>query len=160
MEAGYAAVTGTSSCPDELIEGVGQFTALPYTLTGKVHACDYAMSDPRVSGTGTLDINIETWDPALTTRPGTNMVLWGGQTIEGPEGTWSGRHYGFYDEQGVVHDVSVLAGNGAYEGWTFVFSTTVPSGTTGDVIGVIHHSSPPPGYPVEPFPAPSASASR
>jgi hypothetical protein len=30
------------------------------------------------------------------------MVVWGGRTIEGPEGTWSGRHYGLDDDTGMV----------------------------------------------------------
>jgi hypothetical protein len=149
----YAAVTGANDCSTSRTEGTESPESPPYGLTGQVQDCTYVLSDPRVSGPGTVEINVETWDPTVVTAYGTNMLLWGGQTIQGPEGTWSGRHYGFYDADGIVQDMSILAGSGAYDGWTFVFTTTVePGNLIGKIAGVIHHSPPPPGFPVEPMP--------
>jgi hypothetical protein len=158
-EADYAAVTATSDCGVTIEEGTPQMGSLPYGVTGLVLSCNDVASDPRVSGQGTVTLNIETWDPAVKTGPGTNMVLWGDVLINGPDGSWSGRQYGIYDSGGTVHVFAVLAGSGAYEGWSYATSGTVP-GPTGNTrsesVGVIYHGPPPPGWSVEPFPGTSA----
>jgi hypothetical protein len=159
-EAGFAAVTATSDCSETIEDGTPQMETLPFGVTGLVLGCDNIASDPRVSGQGTMSLNIETWDPVVRTGPGTNMVLWGDVSITGPDGSWSGRQYGIYDSEGTVHVFGVLAGSGGYEGWSYATSGTVPGptgNTTSESVGLIYHSPPPPGYPVEPLPAAPAS---
>jgi hypothetical protein len=153
VQAEWAAVTGTSSCGDVTSEGTSQFITPPYTLTGMVMACTKFASDRRVDGLATYVFNVETWDPDLQA----NAVAWGDEEIKGPEGTWTGCFYGVYDDDGVLHLVHILAGSGAYEGWTYAYSSTVPADVpTATTIGVVHHSAPPPGLPVGPLPSPAS----
>jgi hypothetical protein len=106
-----------------------------------------------VTGTSTVDLSIEGWDPAL----GYNAVSWTSVTLHGPDGTWTGHGYGIYDNLGVAHVVTFLAGSGAYQGLVYAYSATIPAGSAHmDIIGLIQPGSPPPGFPVEP----SASATQ
>ena len=149
--AKWAAVTGTMDCNNLIKAGALQWTTPPYTLTGQVLACTATASDPRVSGTGNANLNIEGWDPTQ----GYNAVAWVYQEIKGPDGTWAGRAYAIYDKDGIVHGFSIFAGSGAYKGLIYAFSTAIPAGTASlDTIGVIQPGAPPPGFPVAPFPAP------
>jgi hypothetical protein len=84
----------------------------PYTLTGQELGCTAIASDPRVTGSGSLALSVEGWDPALPTL-GNNAVAWGYQEIQGPDGTWAGRTYGLYDNDGVLHSFGVMVGSGA-----------------------------------------------
>jgi hypothetical protein len=146
-EAEWAAVTGSSAC------GLGtpgvETDGPPYSLTNQIMRCTDSSTDPRVSGPSTVVINVEGWD----TREGNNAVAWFDYTIEGPEGDWVGHTYGLYDDEGLLHLVGVLAGNGAYEGLTFTVAGTVPAGrSTLTYDGLIQPGSPPPGFPVAPLP--------
>jgi hypothetical protein len=153
VQTEWAAVTGTSTCGDVTTPGREQFATPPYTLSGQVMACTKTASDPRVSGAATTVLNVETWDPDLPA----NAVAWGDEEIQGSEGTWTGRFYGIYDDDGVLHLVHILAGSGAYEGWTYAYSSTVPAGSlAATTVGVIQHSVPPPGFPVGPLPSPAS----
>jgi hypothetical protein len=156
-QAGYATVTGTSDCHDVTTPGVQQFTAPPYTLTGQIMACTKTASDPRVSGPATTVLNISSWDPAVVAT----ATAWGDEEIRGPEGTWTGRFYGIYDGKGVLHLVHVTAGSGAYVGWTYTYSSTVPAGPLiATTTGLLYDGPPPPGFPVEPLALPSPSTTQ
>ena len=67
--------------------------------------------------------------------------------IEGPEGNWTGHHYLFADSGGTgqVDAVLMLAGEGAYEGWSYVAFGSDPGGH-GDheLTGVLFQGSLPP----------------
>jgi hypothetical protein len=147
-QAGYAAVTGTSDCHDVTTPGTQQFATPPYTLTHQVMACTKTASDPRVSGPATTVRNISSWDPAVVAT----ATAWGDEDIRGPEGTWTGRFYGIYDREGVLHLVHVTTGSGAYEGWTYAYSSTVPAGSlTATTTSLVYDGPPPPGFPVGPL---------
>lgn len=146
-----AAVTGSINCGTVTTAGTEQTATPPYTLSNQVNACAAVASDPRVSGPGTLVLNVEGWDP----RTGYNDVAWMYQEITGPDGTWAGRTYGLYDKDGVLHNFGVMVGTGAYEGLVYVVYGTVPaSGATATTVGVIQPGTPPPDFPVTPFPSP------
>jgi hypothetical protein len=131
-------------------EGTLQETTFPYTLTDQELACTTSESDPRVTGTGTFNLNFESWYPN-----GDYGVAWAYHEIKGPDGTWAGRTYGLYDQDGVFHNYSVLVGSGAYKGLIYAVVGTVPAGgTKAETVGWIQAGTPPPGFPVTPFPAP------
>jgi hypothetical protein len=156
-QAEYAAVTGTSDCHDVTTPGEQQFAAPPYTLTDQVMACTKTASDPRVSGRATTVLNISSWDPAVVAT----ATAWGDEEITGPDGTWTGRFYGIYDREGVLHLVHATVGSGAYKGWTYTYSSTVPAGSlTATTTGLLYHGPPPPGVPVEPLALPSPTTTQ
>jgi hypothetical protein len=103
-------------------------------------ACTYSASDPRVAGPGghrlVASVPVQAGD-AFT------MYLtdaW----IEGPEGDWTGHHYLFVSV-GHVDAVLMLAGDGAYEGWSYVAFGSDPEGDTNqDFTGVIYQGPLPP----------------
>ncbi len=146
-----AAVTGITDCGTVTKDGVEQTDTAPYTLTGRILACTVLASDPRVSGPGSLVLNVAGWDPTLFTA-GTNGVTWSYQEIKGPDGTWTGRNYGLYDKDGILHNYGVFVGSGAYKGLIYICYGTVPANTyTATTVGVIQPGDPPPGFPVTPF---------
>ena len=155
-EGESTAVTGTSDCHLRK-GGISQISTPPYSLTGHVLTCIETASDPRVTGTSTVAINVEGWDENLQRDVPVSAVTWNDFTLQGPEGTWSGHGYGFYDADGIVHVVHISSGSGAYEGLTYTTSSTAPAGTAElDFIGLIQTGSPPPGFPVAPFPEPAS----
>ncbi len=149
-----AAVTGTIDCSRVMTPGVDQRTVAPFRLSGQVNDCIAIASDPRVTGSGSLVLNVEGWDPALPTQ-GTNGVLWSYEEIQGPDGTWAGRTYGLYDKDGLLHNYGVLAGDGAYKGLIYVVYGIVPASSgRATIVGVIQPGTPPPGFLVTPFSTP------
>ena len=80
-------------------------------------------------------------------------------TLSGPEGTWAGRSWLVFDwpwieapagvagiKASLAYITTVLSGDGAYEGWTYVTTgTTSTSGPGPDLAGVLHEGPPPPG---------------
>ena len=130
--------------------GTLQETTFPYTMTDEELACTASASDPRVTGTGTFNLNFEAWYPW-----GDYGVTWAYEEIKGPDGTWAGRCYGIYDQDGVFHNYAILVGSGTYKGLIYAVVGTVPTNsTTADTVGWIQPGTPPPGFPVTPFPAP------
>lgn len=152
-QAGYVAVTGTSDCVLGTA-GPMQLASPPYTLTNQVLKCDEVASDPRVTGQSTVAINIESWDRGgMVAGVPANAVSWSDSVLQGPEGTWSGHQYGFYDKDGVLHLVGIASGSGAYEGLVYVSSATAPRGEAHlDLVGLIQPGSAPPGFPEAPSP--------
>jgi len=148
----WTAVTGTSSCGLGQA-GVSQMDTPPYSLTNQILRCFDAGTDPRVSGLSTVVLNLSGWDEGLLRQDPANSVSWLDYTIQGPDGAWAGHGYGLYDDAGVFHGVSILAGSGAYAGLTFTLAGTVPAGSsTSAYSGLIQPGSLPPGFPVMPFP--------
>ncbi len=150
-------VTGTSVCTLET-SGTFQLVTAPYSLTGHVLRCTDTASDPRVAGTSTVILNIESWERygMLSGQP-VDAVSWTDFTLVGPDGTWNGHGYGFYDTDGLVHGMSIATGNGAYEGLTYTQSFSVPVGNANpEGIGLIQTGSAPPGFPTAPFSLPAS----
>jgi len=147
-----AAVVGSMDCNPVVKAGAESSPGVkPHTLTHQILRCTVTTNDPRVNGSGNLDLNIEGWDPIL----GYNAVDWAYQKIKGPAGSWAGRIYGVHDKAGFMRAVGVLVGSGAYKGLVFVNSGTVPVDTANvDIIGVIQPGTPPPGFPVTPLATP------
>jgi len=118
--------------------------ACAWTMTGGVQTgtCTYAASDPRVTGEVTLTM------AGAVGAPGGDAPL---QTfdavLKGPEGAWTGRYWVVLDfPANVAYAMSVLTGDGAYEGWTYVAAAQdkVPDGNS-DNVGVLYQGPPPPG---------------
>jgi hypothetical protein len=107
-------------------------------------ACTYTASDPRVTGTLTLTGRSEVTVPGTYT-PG---LEWLTVTLQGPDGTWTGHYYVFHDTAGTAHVLGVFAGDGSYEGWTYVDSVTVPG--SGDIVGVLYPGPLPPPFELMP----------
>jgi hypothetical protein len=147
-----AAVVGSMDCNPVVKAGAESSPGVkPHTLTHQIFRCTVTTNDPRVNGSGNLDLNIEGWDPIL----GYNAVDWAYQEIKGPAGSWAGRIYGVHDKEGFMRALGVLVGSGAYKGLVFVNSGTVPVDTANvDIIGVIQPGTPPPGFPVTPLTTP------
>jgi hypothetical protein len=142
-----AAVIGTDDCGVVSTYG-DEPSPPPYSLLGHVLACTASANDARVTGPGTAVLNVAGWDPAQ----GYNAVAWIYREIKGPHGTWAGRAYGLYDNDGVLHVSGFLVGTGAYEGLIFALAGTVASNSsTLDMVGVIQPGTPPPGFPVTSF---------
>jgi hypothetical protein len=148
----WAAVTATATCSLKTA-GTRPGTPPPYVLSGQVVECVTTASDPRVTGSSTFVLYASSW-----AGPGHTGVAWGEYMVQGPDGTWTGRHSIVYDATGVAHALTVASGDGAYDGWTYATSTTVSVTGTLDIVGVIYPGAPPPGFPVSPFPTPAPSA--
>ncbi len=136
----WAAVTSTGTCAPSS-GGTQQLASAPYTVSGAVFACTDTASDARVSGPSTMTFNMQTSDPLGSTTDWNvvyNGIMWSDYVIDGPDGTWTGRGYGVYDNDGVLHIVANLAGDGAYDGLTYSYSATVPANSLTAVgVGVI-----------------------
>jgi hypothetical protein len=103
--------------------------------------CTYTASDPRVTGPLTLTI------AEAVGTPDDHYLETFDATITGPDGIWMGRYWVIFDwPANVSYPLSVLTGDGAYEGWTYVASgqDNVPDANT-DLVGVLYQGPPPPG---------------
>ena len=151
-QATWAAVTSTGTCAPPS-GGSQQLVSPPYTVSGLIFACTDTASDARVTGPSTMTFNMQTSDP----RGGStdwnvvyNGTMWLDYAIKGPNGNWTGRGNGVYDNEGVLHIVVSLAGDGAYDGLTYSYSATVqPNSLTAVGVGVIQPGTPLPGCTVE-----------
>ncbi len=103
--------------------------------------CTFDLSDPRVTGTGTVRSTGRT----ASTDQGVPVFVWDEVTIDGPDGTWSGHHYALADEEGTGYVFMLLSGADAYEGWQFVATGTdpFPYGSH-DLIGALYEGPVPP----------------
>ena len=149
-------VTGTSVCWLKT-SGIFQLTSAPYSLTDQVLTCSEVASDPRVTGTMTMVINIEGWSEGIKLEDPANSLLRTDYMLVGPDGTWNGHGYGFYEADGTAHVVHIASGSGAYEGLTYTQSITVTTDTANaDTIGLIQTGSLPLGYSDAPFSEPGS----
>jgi hypothetical protein len=117
--------------------------------------CTHTASDPRLTGTLGIDFRGEFQPPVVTTG-----MDWFEATLDGPDGTWSGDWYRTGDSEDVARVVSVLAGDGASEGWMYVASSTDPAGPDSrgigqDFFGLVYRGQ---GLPPELGPLPSPAS--
>jgi len=103
-----------------------------------------------VRGETTVLIGGESWGPDQSIG-----TMWVSERLKGPDGSWSGRGYAVRDGEGLPHYMTVLVGDGAYEGLTYVYLMT-DSG--GPFVGVIYPGDPPAGFPTDLGPMPSPLA--
>jgi len=109
-------------------------------------ACTYTSTDPRVAGTGGHVFVEGISGQEGFVRPGTDIALyWTDYWIEGPEGAWTGHGYLVGDETGTIHALLMLAGEDAYEGWSYVAYGDDPEADADhDLVGVIYQGALPP----------------
>jgi hypothetical protein len=109
-------------------------------------ACTFTASDPRVTGNGG-HVFVEGISGHGGFIPvGTGVALyWTDYWIEGPEGSWTGHSYLTGDDSGTIHALLMLAGEGGYEGWSYVAYGDDPEADADhDMIGVIYEGPLPP----------------
>jgi hypothetical protein len=125
-------VTGTAT-PGVLVEAGTRTEIGDITQTrGEVFNDTMAMSDPRVSGTGTGTWNQDAY-------PGDVGISWGTYRLENQDGAWSGT---FTSADGPTAMASgFLVGEGGYEGLTFYWHQDVGEAIT--VVGIIFPGGPP-----------------
>ena len=105
--------------------------------------CQYTLSDPRVSGKALV-----VWDDEASVPGG--FVSWGRLRLPGPKGVWAGPWVGTQIAESTTDILVTLEGNGAYEGWAFVFkSSGQMDGRPLEVKGVLYEGSAPPLLPAE-----------
>lgn len=113
-------------------------------------ACTYTASDPRVAGTGGHVFVEGISGQGDFVVPGSEVaVYWTDYWIEGPAGAWTGHGYLVGDDTGTIHALVMLAGDGAYQGWSYVAYGDDPEADANhDMIGVIYEGPLPPVGPV------------
>jgi hypothetical protein len=113
--------------------------------------CDEQLSDPRVTGKGIVDMDVQC--PAGDT----GCVAQGTFTLEGPDGDWVGPFVGTFEATTAKAAFLVTTeGTDAYEGWSFVAVFLDPlNGEPASVSGVIYEGS----APRMEWPTPAASPS-
>ena len=145
-----AMVTGTETCVGGEVETTPMdgYTLLHASGPFEGH-CTFTASDPRVSGTATLD---DFWDACYLMGPDdppfypSGCIYWGTQRIDGPDGSWEGTWSGVDDEDlGLASLLLLMEGTDAYEGWSFV-AHVLESGTGEPVTfsGLIYEGPLPP----------------
>jgi FlaG/FlaF family flagellin (archaellin) len=129
-------VTATQECDSpyaQLPGGAYRFT------------CTMTASDPRATGPLTADFTFDVSTPNNTGQGiGVFMV-----TLQGPDGTWTGPSYQTVIDavNGPARGLTILAGDGAYEGWVYVFSDDDTSRAGDfDSVGVIYQGPLPPSF--------------
>jgi hypothetical protein len=118
-------------------------------LEDSIQVCTWTSSDPRLTGTMTMEM-----DGAIELPAGVvgGDFFWVDATVEGPEGTWTGRLY--INGTDPSASLAVLSGSGAYEGWQYVATDIGGNGYHFDWNGVIYEGELPP------FGPPGVSASE
>lgn len=111
---GAAHVTGTETIHSNVVVDSKDQVGDVMQWRGVHATSDEAASDPRVSGAGTIDGNIDIY--------GMNGVQWGTFRIENDGGAWEGTYrgaiYGGYLDNGTAW----LVGSGDYEGLTYYYA--------------------------------------
>jgi hypothetical protein len=104
-------------------------------VRGYVASSSDTMNDPRVTGTGTLQLTIDEY--------GSVGTEWGSYRLENARGAWEGSMAGAGWDGGEASTVSGwLAGTGSYEGYTYYIRVR-SSGLQTELSGVIYRGSPP-----------------
>jgi hypothetical protein len=141
--------------------GVTATQACEWLHVGGAAECTYTASDPRL--TGSLTLEEPPWTHVLVPPLDTAALVWFDAVLQGPEGTWTGS-VGVVNESQSAHPLMVLTGDGAYEGWTYVAagSASQPGDHHGyvfqdriDTVGVLYQGAPPAFGPPAPMPPPS-----
>jgi len=104
-------------------------------VRGYIASSTDTMSDPRVTGSGTLQLSIDEY--------GSVGTEWGTYRLENARGAWEGPVAGVARDGGEASTVSGwLAGSGSYEGYTYYIRVR-SSGLQTELSGVIYPGSPP-----------------
>jgi hypothetical protein len=111
--------------------------------------CTWTSSDPRLTGTMTQEL-----DGAIEFTAGdvsdAGDFFWMDVTVEGPEGSWTGRLY-INGSTRPAPGFAVLSGSGGYEGWQYVATEVGGNGIHDDWTGMLYEGELPPfGPPVVP----------
>jgi hypothetical protein len=101
--------------------------------------CRLVTDDPRLAGGVRFEIV-----PTGPARP--DSALTATLQVDGPDGRWEGRFYGYPDAGGAVRGVAFLVGTAGHEGWTVAFALGT-AGDARDVTGTIYPAAVPPGFP-------------
>jgi hypothetical protein len=113
-------------------------------VRGVVATTEDSMSDPRVSGTGTIGGNYDRWGP------GPEATQWGTYRLENEggswEGTWAGIAYGPPGGPPIEDASAWLVGAGGYAGLSYSFHFHGSNGTYA-IDGLVFPGSPPPPSP-------------
>lgn len=107
--------------------------------------CSVTATDPRVAGT----LRSRRVGSAGITEPDATLI-WGEATLEAADGRWDGHWYVVRDPGGTNHWLTVLSGDGANDGWTYVYGSDVaddPVRPWSDVgsVGLLYQGVPPVG---------------
>jgi hypothetical protein len=129
--AGYVAGTETVSV---VSSGTTTQAGAVVQVRGRVVSSTDTMSDPRVTGTGTIHANADSYGSVAT--------QWGVYRLENAGGAWEGTWTGaLWDDQGITDVTGWLVGSGAYEGLTYHFQAR--GSEILEVEGIIYPGSPP-----------------
>jgi hypothetical protein len=138
-------IPSTDGVGDEYVSGTGTFWIVSSGTSAQVGEVTAvrgfqatsrdAMNDPRVSGTGTLLLSMDTRASVGT--------QWGTYRLVTADGRWEGAVTGAGWSSGNASDVAgYLAGFGAYNGFTYYIHVR-SAGTTTEIEGIIYPGSPP-----------------
>jgi hypothetical protein len=110
--------------------------------------CRYDAADARFSGWSDIVVNSDCYS-----ADNANCVRWGTERIPGPDGDWVGTFQGVGFVEAVRCNMEILAGTGAYEGWTVVWYMDMAAhgGEEWVIDGLIYQGPPP---PMPPLPSP------
>jgi hypothetical protein len=129
--AGYVVGTETVSIASS---GTATQAGAVVQVRGRVAGSTDTMSDPRVTGTGTIHANADSY--------GSVASQWGVYRLENAGGAWEGTWTGaLWDDQVITDVTGWLVGSGAYEGLTYRFQ--VRGSDILEVEGIIFPGSPP-----------------
>ena len=130
-------VTGTEDVFAVADSGTATTVGGVVQVRGIVATTTDTMSDPRVSGTGTIGGNYDRW--------ATGATQWGTYLLENEGGSWEGTWAGIaYGGSPPVEDASVwLVGAGGYAGLSYYFHFHGSNGTY-EIDGLVFPGSPPP----------------
>jgi len=139
------AVTGTVTSGEVGSYGSTEREGFIYERTeGQWLTTSWQASDPRLSGQGTMAVN---WNVSDGYQAGIASVA---HVLVTPEGRWLGTGHLFYTEGG-LYEMTVLRGEGAYDGWTATVLIHPGPDSPGNFEGVIFGGEAPTmPEPVEP----------
>jgi hypothetical protein len=130
---GDAVVTGTEVVSVETY-GTSEKAGDVIRMRGVVATTVDTMNDPRVTGTGTIHGENDSY--------GSVGPQWGTYRLENADGAWEGTWTGALWNGGGVSQVTAwLVGSGAYEGYTYYFRAR--GSNPAKVDGIIFRGSPP-----------------
>jgi hypothetical protein len=140
-------VTGTSTLVAEEAAGTATLEDGVARQRGAVLITNEESSDPRVSGRGTITLNVDAF-----TGPsgdlGASQIRYGTMRIDNDGGSWEGPFAGRYSN-GRFIQTYWLRGDGEYDGLTYVV-TVGGNGPVWVSEGLIYPGAPPPGTPLGP----------
>ena len=140
-----AAVTGTVTPGEMGSYGSTDYEGYIYERTeGQWSTSSWEASDPRLRGQGTISAN---WNESPGYQAGIASVA---HVLVTPGGRWLGTGHLFYTDGG-LYEMTVLRGEGAYDGWTATVLIHAGPDSRNTFVGVIFGGEAPTvPEPVEP----------